>query len=278
MEVRRVIADAALKIANLTDANAIILLSEENILQSADTTIPILHITKSSIQFKDLVTSDPSSGCVSKDLYAKSKSDTQWLEESAAVANIKGIISEGHIVGVVEFENAYSILYLDTKESELFKKLNCCSARVDPEVTQAVLGIALKLAVEGYEGRSIGTAFIIGDTEEVLKRSYQSVINPFEGHNVNIKDPSNWSSMKGFAQLDGMFIIDEDGKVLNAGRYIESDTKDIAIQKGLGGRHIAAAIISYETQALAITLSQSGTVRLFKDGVAIIKFESDTII
>ncbi|MDY6959755.1 MAG: diadenylate cyclase [Halobacteriota archaeon] len=50
------------------------------------------------------------------------------------------------------------------------------------------------------------------------------------------------------------------------------------MQKGLGGRHIAAAIITYETQALAITLSQSGTVRLFKDGVAIIKFESDTII
>ncbi|MDY6864542.1 MAG: diadenylate cyclase [Halobacteriota archaeon] len=278
MKVRRIIADAALKIADKTSANAIILLSEKNILRSAKTDIPILHIKKSSIQFNDLISTDVSLNNIPKDLLIKSKSDIEWLEESAAIAHIKGAIRGGYIVGIIDFESTYSIILIDTRETDLFKKLNCCSARVDPEVTQAVLGIALKLAVEGYEGRSIGTAFIIGDTEEVLKRSYQSVINPFEGHTVNIKDTSNWSSMKGFAQLDGMFVIDEEGKVLNAGRYIESDTKDIEIQKGLGGRHIAAAIITYETQALAITLSQSGTVRLFKDGVAIIKFESDTII
>ena len=278
MNIRRTIADAALKIAEDTSANAIIVLSEKNILQTAKTTIPILHIKRSTIRFKDLVSSDFSLNSLSRDLLFKSKSDIEWLEETAAVAHIKGLFSGGYVVGIVDFENTRSIILLDTKETDLFKKLDCCSARVDPEVTQAVLGIALKLAVEGYEGRNIGTAFVVGDTEEVLKRSYQSVINPFEGHTVNIKDLTNWNSMKGFAQLDGMFIINGEGYVLNAGRYIESDTKDIEIQKGLGGRHIAAAIITYETQALAITLSQSGTVRLFKDGVAIISFESEAII
>jgi len=86
----------------------------------------------------------------------------------------------------------------------------------------------------------------------------------------DITNPDNWESIKNFAQLDGVFIVREDGHIIAAGRYLDIDASDIKVKKGLGGRHAASAAISRDTQAVAVTVSQSGgIVRIYKDGLQI---------
>ncbi|WP_274428134.1 hypothetical protein [Desulfosarcina sp. BuS5] len=45
--------------------------------------------------------------------------------------------------------------------------------------TPQLLTIVLELAVEGKEGKPLGTVFVLGDHEQVLSMSSQMVINPF---------------------------------------------------------------------------------------------------
>jgi len=114
-------------------------------------------------------------------------------------------------------------------------------------VLKAVLNLAMDIGREGREGKKVGTAFVIGDTERVLDMSHQIVLNPYEGHRKkdrDVKDEKNWETVKEFAQLDGMFVIDEAGYIVAAGRYLDVNAKDVELPPGLGGRHLAAAAIS----------------------------------
>ncbi|MDY6863183.1 MAG: diadenylate cyclase, partial [Thermodesulfobacteriota bacterium] len=55
----------------------------------------------------------------------------------------------------------------------------------------------------------------------------------------------NAETIKEFAQLDGAFIIDANGIVRASGRYIAvSNSYDLNLLPGLGGRHLAAASIT----------------------------------
>jgi len=133
----------------------------------------------------------------------------------------------------------------------------------------AIMKISFDIVLTGREGKKIGAAFIIGDSEEVLKRSHQIILNPYAGHDEvyrNVLDKKNWESIKEFAQLDGVFVVDENGIIHAAGRYLDVDGKNIDIEKGLGGRHVSAAAISRDTVAIAVTVSESGGVlRVYKD-------------
>ncbi|MBK5190844.1 MAG: DNA integrity scanning protein DisA nucleotide-binding domain protein, partial [Methanosarcinales archaeon] len=61
-----------------------------------------------------------------------------------------------------------------------------------------------------------------------------------------------------------------DGYVLSATRYIEASYRDIDLPMGLGSRHMAAASISKETDAVAVVVSESdGVVRIFDDGTLV---------
>ena len=73
------------------------------------------------------------------------------------------------------------------------------------------------------------------------------------------------SNRRVFAQLDGAFVIDDAGMIVAAGRYVGINW-DIYLQSGLGGRHVAAASISKVTKAVAIVVSQEGSVKVFKGG------------
>ncbi len=138
-----------------------------------------------------------------------------------------------------------------------------------------VLNIAIELGVEGIEGRSVGAIFVVGDTEKVLNMSSQLILNPFEHHNVVIFDNKVRGTVKELSVIDGAFIIDEKGKVISAGRYLDCVSKDITIPSGLGARHFAAATISKHTKAIVITLSESGgIIRVFKDGEVFVKLDS----
>jgi len=146
----------------------------------------------------------------------------------------------------------------------------------------SVLNVAFDIATFGREGVLIGCAFIIGDVEEVLHRSHQLVLNPYYGHmreERDVLDPNTWEAIKEFAQLDGVIVIDEDGIVIAAGRYLDVDAREISIKQGLGARHAAVAAITRDTQAVGVAVSQTGgTIRIFKDGIAVVEIEPTTRI
>ena len=141
-------------------------------------------------------------------------------------------------------------------------------------VLQRMLEIAIELSIEGREGNPVGTIFVIGDTRRVLKHSHQLIPNPFKGHKINVLDRDSKEIIKEFAQLDGAFVIKEDGRIVAAGRYLEVEPKiiDLMLPPGLGSRHIAAAGITKLTKAMAISLSESGTIRIFKNGLMLLEY------
>ena len=189
----------------------------------------------------------------------------EQIENAAILAYLEGRIGGSTVVGITGFHELDSIIVLDLRES-LFREF---ADRVPTTVLRAVLDIVL-----GLKNKRIGTAFIIGDTENVLRRSHQLILNPFEGHQSGVRDvkkEDNWETIKKFAQLDGDFVVDREGMIITAGRYIDSISKDVKVQPGLGGRHISAASITGDTKAVAITLSKSGAVRMYKDGKLVVE-------
>jgi DNA integrity scanning protein DisA with diadenylate cyclase activity len=138
------------------------------------------------------------------------------------------------------------------------------------QVVEALIHAAMEIGAQGYEGHPTGTILVIGDSTAVMEKSRQLTLNPFQGMSEadrNALDPPIKDAIKTFAVLDGAFIIREDGVVLAAGRYLQVSAKDTRLPLGLGARHSAAAAISMETKAVAITVSQTtGTVRVFKEG------------
>lgn len=194
----------------------------------------------------------------------------ELMSEAVEVAYIKGLIREKIVLGIVSIGDINSIVVMDTTDIPLIKKIAELASTVDYSVIKAVLNLAIDIGREGRESKKIGTAFIIGDTEKVLNMSHQIVLNPYEGHKKkdrDIKDEKNWETVKEFAQLDGMFIVDEHGFIVAAGRYLDVSAKGVFLPQGLGGRHLAAAAISKNTKAVAVTVSQSsGVVTVYKDG------------
>jgi len=141
---------------------------------------------------------------------------------------------------------------------------------VDDQVFDAVFNLCLEIAKEGREGSRIGTAFIIGDTEKVLEKSRQLILNPFAGHRIEDRMVTNHDikeNIKELAQLDGAFVIRGDGLIEAAARYITIDTSSVGIQKGLGTRHSSVAGITQATAAVGIVVSQSGgKISIFRSG------------
>jgi DNA integrity scanning protein DisA with diadenylate cyclase activity/mannitol/fructose-specific phosphotransferase system IIA component (Ntr-type) len=143
-----------------------------------------------------------------------------------------------------------------------------------PEVLERVLGLAGEIAVEGREGKPLGTLFVLGDTNTVNKYVTQLIINPFRGYSEaerNIIDPALAETVKEFASIDGAFVITGDGIVLSAGSYLRPQGEVQLLPSGFGSRHAAAAGITACTKALSITVSEStGMVTLFKNGAIVL--------
>jgi len=144
---------------------------------------------------------------------------------------------------------------------------------VKPEVLERIIGLAGEIAIEGREGKPVGTIFVLGDTNSVNAYVRQLIINPFRGYSEaerNILDPGLVETLKEFASIDGAFIVTGDGIVLSAGSYLRPQITDElpSLPGGYGSRHVAAAGITSCTNALAVTISEStGTVTIFKSGV-----------
>jgi DNA integrity scanning protein DisA with diadenylate cyclase activity len=146
-----------------------------------------------------------------------------------------------------------------------------CSERrhVDTEVLEHTVALAVEIAREGREGRKIGTLFVVGDSEEVLKRSRPMILDPLRGHpeeSKRINDPDVREPLKELAQLDGAFVVSDEGVVVSAARYIDATSESLSLPLGLGSRHVAAASVSKQTGAVAVAVSESSMVRMFDDG------------
>lgn len=139
----------------------------------------------------------------------------------------------------------------------------------EPAVLESVLELALEIAREGREGRRIGTLVTFGKADAVLAASRALILDPLAGHapaRTHITDPDLRGTMKELAQLDGAFVISEDGTVVAACRYLDASVEHIALPLGFGSRHLAAASISQRIGAIAIVVSESGVVRVFHGG------------
>jgi diadenylate cyclase len=143
------------------------------------------------------------------------------------------------------------------------------------QVIEALIHTAMEIGAEGYEGRPVGTIIVVGDSTAVMEQSRQLTLNPFQGISEaerNALDPPIREAVKTFAALDGAFIAREDGVVLAAGRYLLSMSRDVKLPMGLGARHSAAASMTAESKAVAITVSQTtGTVRVFRQGEIVLE-------
>ncbi len=214
---------------------------------------------------------------ISKSLIERATAFIQTKDYISTFLYFKGVEPVGSAIGVVDLESLRGILLVELEKSRIQRALSECAERINPKVLRAVLNVAMSIAQKGREGRKIGTAFVIGDVDEVLRRSRQLIINPYECHPPDERDitnPSTWESVREFAQLDGVFVIDENGIIVAAGRYLDVSSKDLNVKKGFGGRHLACAAITRETEAIAVVVSESGgDIRVYKDGEEVIAID-----
>jgi DNA integrity scanning protein DisA with diadenylate cyclase activity len=138
-----------------------------------------------------------------------------------------------------------------------------------PRVLEQTIQLAVEIAREGREGRKVGTIFILGDEEAVLKESRPLILDALQGHPPEVKkifDFNMRETAKELAQLDGAFVISVDGTVLSAARHLNADSAGISLPLGLGSRHVASAAITLSTRAVAVVVSTSSVVRVFARG------------
>ncbi len=141
----------------------------------------------------------------------------------------------------------------------------------------AVVDIALDIGALGREGKPVGTTFIIGNVEQIMRSSHQAIFNPFKGYpeqGRGITSSEVVESIKELAQLDGAFVISEKGIVEAAGRHLDAVSSVTRQLKGLGSRHRAAASITIYSEAIAVVVSQStGRVTIFDEGKIVAALE-----
>jgi DNA integrity scanning protein DisA with diadenylate cyclase activity len=98
------------------------------------------------------------------------------------------------------------------------------------------------------------------------------ILDPLKGHPARKKsvfDKNLRETLKELAQLDGGFIISNDGVALAATRFFNASTEGIELPLGLGSRHMAAASITRQTRAAGVVVSESSVVRLFEKGALV---------
>lgn len=196
------------------------------------------------------------------------------LREALMESINKNYIQKGEVIVCVEdgsISLGYTSLLFVFQVDDLFFKMGKqnISENVPSEVLEAVVNIAKEIGEEGREGKKVGTAFIIGEPSEISKYLKQLIINPFYNlaEKVKITDPGIKETVKEFAQLDGAFIIDTNGYIVSCGTYIVIEVEDTTLPPGFGTKHRACAALTKETEAIAVTVSESGgIVRIIKEG------------
>jgi PAS domain S-box-containing protein len=185
---------------------------------------------------------------------------------------------QGHIIEILCIGNDIT----DRKRSgevristDTWKDIVVADTDVKEEVFDAVFHISTEISIEGREGKSVGTTFLIGDADNVMAKSRQISLNAFEGQKPESRMITNQDikeNIKEFAQLDGAFVIDGSGSIRAQSRYITVDTSSVSLPKGMGTRHNSVAAMTQVTNAVGIVVSQSGGgITIFKNGLILKK-------
>jgi len=185
---------------------------------------------------------------------------------------------QGHIIEILCIGNDIT----DRKRTgevristDTWKDIVVADTDVKEEVFDAVFHISTEISIEGREGKSVGTTFLIGDADNVMAKSRQISLNAFEGQKPESRMITNQDikeNIKEFAQLDGAFVIDGSGYIRAQSRYITVDTSNVSLPKGMGTRHNSVAAMTQVTSAVGIVVSQSGGgITIFKNGLILKK-------
>ena len=159
-----------------------------------------------------------------------------------------------------------------TREQNIITKVSKRRKGFNFKTLESVIILAVEIAREGREGRKIGTMFIVSDSDRVMRKSKSLILDPLSLHPAearHIDNPDLRETVKELSQLDGAFIVSDDGVVLSACRYINSSSRGIRLPLGLGSRHVAAASITKQTKSIAVVVSESSVVRIFDRGAIV---------
>lgn len=141
---------------------------------------------------------------------------------------------------------------------------------IHENVFDAVFHLCVEISQNGWEGHVVGTSFVIGDTENVMIHSRPCTINSFEGQpeeKRQITSPEIAEVIKGLAQMDGAFVIRDDGYIEASGRHFIIDNIVLKIPTGYGTRHSSVAGITQMTNAIGFVVSATGgKISVLKSG------------
>jgi DNA integrity scanning protein DisA with diadenylate cyclase activity len=154
----------------------------------------------------------------------------------------------------------------------VFKGICNDKRTVNIDILEKLLILAVEIAKEGREGKKVGTIFIFSDSKTTMELSRPLILDPLWKHPKSkkiIEDTNLRETIKELAQLDGAFIISEEGVFLSACRYVSAPLVDVDMPLGFGSRHMSAASITKQTNAIAIVVSMSSIVRVFENGILI---------
>jgi DNA integrity scanning protein DisA with diadenylate cyclase activity len=285
MEVPEAVVKAGVGLAKNINASAMLLLTEtgetlRHALRYNKAGLPLIAATPSESTYESYLEWRDRVKLLK--LPVRRASGIGQIEDVVARAVGKGLLQEDDLIvaiGSTILGEGDSLMVYRVKRDVLDRSIYAYLRRigVKQDVFDTVLGIALEIGREGRGGRPIGTAFLIGDSESVLRNSKQLILNPFQGQDREeriITNPDLRESVKELAQLDGVFVITGDGIIEAAGRYLTANARAEGIPRGLGARHAAVGAATSATNSLGITVSQSGgIVRIFKKGKIIMTIE-----
>lgn len=206
---------------------------------------------------------------------------TNKLKVAIVMALAVNILSkDSRLIALTGINNIDSMIYLEIekeKEVLLFRENIDFGEIIRPEVFEKILRIALELANQGREGKSVGALFVLGDIDNIKPYIKQMIFNPFRGYEPkerNIMLSNLDDTIKEYSVLDGAFLISGDGTLESAGVHIAASADTTDLPKGLGSRHMAAAAITSVSNAMSIVVSEStGDVSVFKNGKLITQIE-----
>jgi diadenylate cyclase len=180
-------------------------------------------------------------------------------------------IGGGDLVVVTDIESSAG----DLRLSDLVKLTD----GIRPDTLQTTLSVACKIGRVTRSGKPLGALLVLGDSKNVLERSRQLILNPFEGHeeaNRTVRNPDIHEMLVELAKLDGAFVLRGDGFIQTAGAFLAAPTTAVSVPRGLGARHLTAAAVTAHTNATAVVVSSTdGEVRVFSRGELVLQLDPE---
>lgn len=277
--------EAAIRLAQSTDADAILVLLERTIdwaqLAAKTETVEALVIATNSDEVHETATA-AGLNCILLEIPEASVHNQLTQAVLSSVAH--DFLPSGSTVAAVYggFDNdaidSISVLKLTERLGRLTARdLRKLETKVPLDTLKTVVDLAVSIGREGREGKAVGTMFVVGDHRKVMLESRAGGFDIVKGYprkDRNLLDSKIHESIKEIAQMDGMFVVSADGTIEGCSRIVDTSPVEITMTKGLGSRHFAGAAISKNTKAIAVVVSQSsGTVRIFQNGEVVLRIE-----